>query len=169
MTAKKIIIPIGFNSEQCKRGVLAYFADDITTEWMSDQDFVQQYLYCQEDGDYDPPLEVWLLVWDSPGKMLQSTRGTCSPLSVTCRAVSINLTWCKFYHKGLTVHVIKVLLPTLGNCIQTIEDSWFGNVVDYFHTVDYQKEQKLAGEDLPFGKILIMMDEMIADIIKDKH
>jgi len=52
MTAKKIIIPIGFNAEQCKRGVLAYFADDITTEWMANQDFVQQYLYCQKDGEY---------------------------------------------------------------------------------------------------------------------
>ena len=52
LTTKTIIIPIGFNAEQCKRGVLSYFADDITTEWMSDQDFVQQYLYCQEDGEY---------------------------------------------------------------------------------------------------------------------
>lgn len=46
MIAKKNIIPVGFNAEQCKRGVLSFFADDIITEWMSDQDFVQQYLYC---------------------------------------------------------------------------------------------------------------------------
>ena len=55
MTAKKIIIPIGFNAEQCKRGVLAHFADDITTEWMTDQDCVQQYLYCQEELEYTDP------------------------------------------------------------------------------------------------------------------
>ena len=55
MIAKKIIIPIGFNTEQCKRGVLSYFADDITTEWMADQDFVQQYLYCQEELEYTDP------------------------------------------------------------------------------------------------------------------
>jgi hypothetical protein len=167
MTAKKIIIPIGFNAEQCKRGVLAHFADDITTEWMADQDFVQQYLYCQEDGDYDPPLEVWLLVWDSPGKMLQAPRSICSSLSVTCRAVSINLTWCKVHHKGLKVHVIKVLSPTLGGCIQTIEESWFGNVVDHFHTVDYQKELELSDGNLPFGEFLIRMDGKIANFIKN--
>jgi hypothetical protein len=168
MTAKKIIIPIGFNAEQCKRGVLAYFADDITTEWMADQDFVQQYLYCQEDGDYDPPLEVWLLVWDSPGKTLQSPRGTCSSLGIVCRAVSINLTWCKVHHKGLTVHVIKVLAPEFGSRIPVIEDSWFGNVVDHFHTVDYQKELDLTDGNLPFGNFLIKMDEKIAEIIKNK-
>lgn len=71
MTAMKIIIPVGFNAEQCKRGVISHFTDDITTEWMSKQDFDQQYLYCHEDGDYDPLLEVWLFVWDSPGKMLK--------------------------------------------------------------------------------------------------
>lgn len=169
MTAKKIIIPIGFNAEQCKRGVMAHFADDITTEWKADQDFVQQYLYCQEDGEYNPPLEVWLLVWDSPGKTLHSPKGACSSLSVSCRAVSINLTWCKVHHKGLTVHVIKVLPPTLGSHIPAIEDSWFGNVVDYFHTVDYQKELQLANGDLPFGEFLIKMDEKIAGIIKGKH
>ena len=167
MTAKKIIIPIGFNAEQCKRGVLSHFADDITTEWMADQDFVQQYLYCQKDGEYNPPLEVWLLVWDSPGKMLQAPRDACSSLSVTCRAVSINLTWCKVHHKDLTVHVIKVLPPTLGSRIPVIEDSWFGNVVNYFHTVDYQKELEHTDPNMPFGNFLIKMDEKIAEIIKN--
>ena len=95
MIAKKIIIPVGFNAEQCKRGVLSYFADDINTEWMSDQDFVQQYLYCQEDGDCDPPIEVWLLVWDSPSKMLISPQGGYSALYLKCLAVGVNLTWCK--------------------------------------------------------------------------
>lgn len=169
MTAKTIIIPIGFNAEQCKRGVLAHFADDFTTEWMPDQDFVQQYLYCQEDGDYDPPLEVWLLVWDSPNKMLQAQGSICSSLNITCRAVSINLTWCKVHHKGLTVHVIKVLPPALGSSIQTIKDSWFGNVVDHFHIVDYQEELEHTDLNLPFGEFLIRMDEKIAEIIKNKH
>ena len=167
MTAKKIIIPIGFNAEQCKRGVLAHFAEDITTEWMADQDFVQRHLYCQEDGDYDPPLEVWLLVWDSPGKMLQAPRDACSSLSVTCSAVSINLTWCKVYHKGLTVHVIKVLPPTLGSRIPVIEDSWFGNAVDHFHTIDYQNELEHTDPNMPFGNFLIKMDEKIAEIVKN--
>jgi hypothetical protein len=65
--------------------------------------------------------------------------------------------------------VIKVLPPTLGSHIPAIEDSWFGNVVDYFHTVDYQKELQLANGDLPFGEFLIKMDEKIAGIIKGKH
>lgn len=168
MTAKTIIIPVGFNAEQCQEGIMNCFTSDDNTEWMDSHDFVVRYLYCQEDGDYDPPLEVWLLVWDSPGKMLQAPRDACSSLSVTCRAVSINLTWCKVHHKGLTVHVIKVLPPTFGSRIQTIENSWFGNVVDHFHTVDYQKEMEFTDGNLPFGIFLINMDEKIAEIIKNK-
>ena len=123
MTTKTIIIPIGFNAEQCKRGVLSYFADDITTEWMSDQDFVQQYLYCQEDGDYDPPLEVWLLVWDSPSNMIKPPKGGCSSLYVKCLAVGVNLTWCKVHHKGLTIHVISETWWTTSTRL-TIRRKW---------------------------------------------
>ena len=166
MTAKIIIIPVGFNAEQCKRGVLSYFADDINTEWMSDQDFVQQYLYCQEDGDYDPPIEVWLLVWDSPSKMLKPQKGGCSSLYVKCLAVGVNLTWCKVHHKGLTIHVIKVLPPASGQKSPIIEDSWFGNAVDHFHTVDYQEEMEHSNPNLPFGEFLNKMDERIAGIVK---
>lgn len=169
MAAKTIIIPVGFNAEQCKRGILSYFADDITTEWMSDQDFVQKYLYCQEDGDYDPPLEVWLLVWDSPGKMIISPKGGYSALYLKCLAVGVNLTWCKNHHKGLTVHVIKVLPPATGGKSPIIEDSWFGNVVDHFHTVDYQEELEHADPNLPFGEFMNRMDEKIAGIVKGKQ
>ena len=166
ITAKRIIIPVGFNAEQCKRGILSYFADDITTEWMSDQDFVQQYLYCQEDGDYDPPMEVWLLVWDSPGNMIKPPKGGCSSLYVKCLAVGVNLTWCKVHHKGLTIHVIKVLPPASGQKSPIIEDSWFGNAVDHFHTVDYQEEMEHSNPNLPFGEFLNKMDERIAGIVK---
>ena len=166
MTTKTIIIPVGFNAEQCKRGILSYFADDITTEWMSDQDFVQQYLYCQEDGDYDPPIEVWLLVWDSPGNMIISPQGGYSSLYVKCLAVSVNLAWCKNHHKGLTVHVIKVLPPASGQKSPIIEDSWFGNVVDRFYTIDYQEEMEHADPNMPFGEFLNRMDGKIAEIVK---
>ena len=169
MTTKTIIIPIGFNAEQCKRGVLSYFADDITTEWMSDQDFVQQYLYCQEDGDYDPPLEVWLLVWDSPGNMIKPPKGGCSSLYVKCLAVGVNLTWCKVHHKGLTIHVIKVLPPTTGGKSPIIEDSWFGNVVDHFYTIDYQEEMEHADPNMAFGEFLNRMDGKITGIVKGKQ
>lgn len=166
MTTKTIIIPVGFNAEQCKRGIRSYFADDITTEWMSDQDFVQQYLYCQEDGDYDPPIEVWLLVWDSPGNMIISPQGGYSSLYMKCLAVSDNLAWCKNHHKGLTVHVIKVLPPAAGGKSPMIEDHWFGLVVDHFHTVDYQEEMARTNPNLPFEEFLNRMDEKIAGIIK---
>ena len=169
MTTKTIIIPVGFNAEQCKRGVLSYFADDITTEWMSDQDFVQQYLYCQEDGDYDPPLEAWLLVWDSPGKMIISPKGGYSALYLKCLAVGVNLTWCKNHHKGLTVHVIKVLPPATGGKSPIIEDHWFGPVVDHFHTVDYPEEMAHADPNMPFGEFLNRMDGKIAGIVKGKQ
>ena len=166
MAAKTIIIPVGFNAEQCKRGILSYFADDITTEWMSDQDFVQQYLYCQEDGDYDPPIEVWLLVWDSPGNMIISPQGGYSALYVKCLAVGVNLAWCKNHHKGLTVHVIKVLPPAAGGKSPIIEDHWFGPVVDHFHTVDYQEKLEHADPNIPFGEFLNRMDGKIAGIVK---
>ena len=169
MTTKTIIIPVGFNAEQCKRGILSYFADDITTEWMSDQDFVQQYLYCQEYGDYDPPIEVWLLVWDSPGNMIISPQGGYSSLYVKCLAVSVNLAWCKNHHKGLTVHVIKVLPPATGGNSPIIEDHWFRNVVDHFHTVDCQEEMENADPNMPFGWFLIKIDEKIAGIVKGNH
>ena len=163
MTTKTIIIPVGFNAEQCKRGVLAHFVDDITTEWMTDQDFVQQYLYCQEDGDYDPPLEVWLLVWDTPSNMTKSS------IYVHCMAVSVNLAWCKNHHKGLTVHVIKVLPPATGGKSPIIEDHWFRNVVGHFHTVDYQEEMAHMDPNMPFREFLNRMDEKIAGIVKNKQ
>ena len=169
MTAKTIIIPVGFNAEQCKRGVLAHFADDIATEWMTDLEFVQQYLYCQEDGDYDPPLEVWLLVWDSPGKMIKSPTGGCSLLYVQCLGIGINLAWCKNHHKGLTVHVIKVLPPVAGQKSPIIEDSWFGHVVNHFHTVDYQEEMANTDPNMAFGEFLNRMDGKIAEIVKGKQ
>ena len=168
MTAKTIIIPIGFNAEQCQEGIMNCFTSDDNTEWMDSSDFVVRYLYCQEDGDYDPPLDVWLLVWDSPGQMIKSPNGECSSLGVKCMAVSVNLTWCKIHHKGLTVHVIKVLPPTTGGNSPIIEDHWFGHMVNNFHTVDYQEEMAHADPNLPFGEFLHQMDEKIAGMIKMK-
>lgn len=46
MTAKKIIIPVGFNAEQCQEGIMNGFTSDDNTEWMDSHDFVVQYLYC---------------------------------------------------------------------------------------------------------------------------
>ena len=166
MIAKKIIIPVGFNAEQCQEGIMNCFTSDDNTEWMDSGDFVVRYLYCQEDGDYDPPLEVWLLVWDSPGNMIKPPKGGCSSLYVKCLAVGVNLTWCKVHHKGLTIHVIKVLPPASGQKSPIIEDSWFGNAVDHFHTVDYQEEMEHSNPNLPFGEFLNKMDERIAGIVK---
>ena len=160
MTAKTIIIPVGFNAEQCQEGIMNCFTSDDNTEWMDSGDFVVRYLYCQEDGDYDPPLAVWLLVWDTPCNMIKSS------IYVHCMAVSVNLAWCKNHHKGLTVHVIKVLPPVTGGKPPIIEDHWFRNVVDHFHTVDYQEEMKHVDPNMPFGEFLIKMDEKIAGIVK---
>lgn len=169
MIAKKIIIPVGFNAEQCQEGIMNGFTSDDNTEWMDSHDFIVRYLYCQEGGDYDPPLEVWLLVWDSPGKMIKSPNGGCSSLYVHCLAVSVNLAWCKNHHKGLTVHVIKVLPPATGGKSPIIEDHWFGNVVDHFYTIDYQEELEHADPNMPFGEFLNRMDEKIAGIVKGKQ
>ena len=166
MAAKKIIIPVGFNAEQCQEGIMNCFSSDDKTEWMDSHDFVVRYLYCQEDGDYDPPIEVWLLVWDSPGNMIKPQKCGCSALYVKCLAVSVNLSWCKHHHKGLAVHVIKVLPPTTGGKSPIIEDSWFGHVVDHFYTIDYQEEMEHADPNLPFGEFLNRMDGKIAEIVK---
>ena len=168
LTAKTIIIPVGFNAEQCQEDIMNCFTSDDNTEWMDSGDFVVRYLYCQEDGDYDPPLEVWLLVWDSPGKMINPPHGGCSSLYVHCLAVSVNLAWCKNHHKGLTVRVIKVLPPATGGKSPIIKDSWFGHVVNHFHTVDYQEEMAHASPNMPFGEFLNRMDEKIAGIVKGK-
>ena len=40
------------------------------------------------------------------------------------------------------------------------------NVVDHFHTVDYQEELEHADPNLPFGEFLNRMDEKIAGIVK---
>ncbi len=166
MIAKKIIIPVGFNAEQCQEGIMNGFSSDDNTEWMDSHDFVVRYLYCQEDSDYDPPLEVWLLVWDSPGNMIISPQGGYSALYVKCLAVGVNLAWCKNHHKGLAVHVIKVLPPATDGKSPIIEDSWFGNVVDHFYTIDYQEEMEHADPNLPFGEFLNRMDGKIAEIVK---
>lgn len=166
MTTKTIIIPVGFNAEQCQESIMNGFTSDDNTEWMDSHDFVVRYLYCQEDGNYDPPLEVWLLVWDSPGNMIISPQGGYSSLYVKCLAVSVNLAWCKNHHKGLTVHVIKVLPHAAGGKSPIIEDHWFGPVVDHFHTVDYQEEMARTNPNLPFEEFLNRMDEKIAGIIK---
>ena len=163
MTTKTIIIPIGFNAEQCQEGIMNCFTSDDNTEWMTDQDFVQQYLYCQEDGDYYPPLAVWLLVWDTPCNMIKSS------IYVHCMGVSVNLAWCKNHHKGLTVHVIKVLPPATGGKSPIIEDHWFGNVVDHFYTIDYQEEMEHVNPNMPFGEFLNRMDGKIAGIVKGKQ
>ena len=81
-------------------------------------------------------------------------------------AVGVNLSWCKHHHKGLTVHVIRVLPPAFGQKSPIIEDSWFGNVVDHFHTVDYQEELEHVDPNMPFGEFLNRMDEKIAEIVK---
>lgn len=169
MTAKTIIIPVGFNAEQCQEGIMNCFTSADNVEWMDDHDFVVRYLYCQEDGDYDPPLEVWLLVWDSPGQTVPFPKGGCSSLYVKCMAVRINLSWCKHHHKGLTVHVIKVLPPTFGQKSPVIEDSWFGRVVNHFHTVDYQAEMAHTDPNLAFAAFLRQMNEKIAEMIKMKQ
>jgi len=169
MTAKTIIIPIGFNAEQCQEGVMSCFTSKDNVEWMDDHDFIVGYLYCQEDGDNNPPLEVWLLVWDSPGNMIKHPERACSSLYVKCPAVSVNLTWCKAHHKGLAVHVIKVLPPTSGQKFPIVEDSWFGNVVDHFHTVDYQEEMAHADMNMTFVEFLSQMDKKIAGLIQGEQ
>lgn len=88
---------------------------------------------------------------------------------VECMAVGINLTWCKVHHKGLTVHVIKVLPPVFGSYTPVIKDSWFGNIVNHFHTVDYQTELSHADPSLPFVEFLSQMERKIAEIIKGKQ
>ena len=165
---KHIIIPIGFNAAQSKEGIMQQMPSSYAYEWMESEVFVRKYLYSAEDGPYETPVEVWLLVWDSPGQMVPFHKGGCSSLYVKCMAVGINLSWCKHHHKGLTVHVIKVLPPTFGQKSPVIEDSWFRRVVNHFHTVDYQEEMAHADPNLAFAAFLRQMNEKIAEMIKMK-
>ena len=65
---KNIIIPLGFNAKQRKESLMWQLPSSFAYEWMESEDFVQQYLYCMEDGPYcttslSPcaPAELWML------------------------------------------------------------------------------------------------------------
>ena len=73
---KNIIIPLGFNAKQRKESLMSQLPSSFAYEWMETSDFVQQYLYCMEDGPYDPPLEVWILYWPSPSEMVRKMHPT---------------------------------------------------------------------------------------------
>jgi hypothetical protein len=111
-----IIIPIGFNAAQSKEGVMQQKPSSYTYEWMESADFVKKYLYGAEDGPYDPPVEVWLLVWDSPSNMVRKPHPNpkCegfSNMELELGAIGVNLVWCKAHHANIRRHLIYIMPP----------------------------------------------------------
>ncbi len=167
MNIKNIIIPVGFNAEQCQEGIMAHFEENKFVEWKEQHDFVEQYLYCQNDGNYDLPLKVWLVVYDAPSKIIKKNKDKCPSLYINCKTIGINLRRCKAHHKGLSVEVIRVLPILLGHPPVDIPEKWFGNVVDNFHTLNLEEERLNADGEMPFVEFLNNVDTKIASIIKE--
>ncbi len=170
ITSKTIIIPVGFNAEQCKRNIMAHFADDSPAEWMSDQDFVQQYLYCHEDGDYDPPIDVWLLVWDSPSNMVPTSHPNpeakhCpSNTELKIEAIGASLLLCKTHHNNIRCHLIYIIPPELNSTLYDLSEKHFTGVDDV-HVIDMQEGIAKADQSTSLLDFLESVDLQIAEII----
>lgn len=170
MTSKTIIIPIGFNAKQCKRNIMAHFADDSPAEWMSDQDFVQQYLYCHEDGGYDPPIDVWLLVWDSPSNMVPTSHPNpeakhCpSNTELKIEAIGASPLLCKTHHNNIRRHLIYIIPPGLNSTLYDLSDKQFLGVDDV-HVIDMQAGIAKADQNIPLLDFLEGVDHRVAEMI----
>lgn len=164
-----IIIPIGFNAAQSKEGVMQQMPSSYAYEWMESADFVKKYLYGAEDGPYDPPVEVWLLVWDSPSNMVRKPHPNpkCegfSNMELELGAIGVNLVWCKAHHANIRRHLIYIMPPRLNSKLYDLPDKHFLGVDD-IHVIDMQEEIAQAGGHTPLLDFLGSMDRRVAEII----
>lgn len=163
MRTKTIIIPVGFNAEQSEENVMHCFSPKESVEWMSPDQFLEQYLYEQKS---QRPLKVWLLVSDSPGEMIVQEGRLLPALGRKCVNISTLLLWYKSQHPETTVEVIRVLPVIIDQRRVEILDEWFVGLPARFHTLDLEKERSFVPGDMPFAQFLQMMDFKAAEIIK---
>ena len=166
---KHIIIPIGFNAAQSKEGIMQQMPSSYAYEWMESADFVREYLYGAEDGPYDTPLEVWLLVWDSPSNMVRKPHPNpkmkdCSNTELELGAIGVNLVWCKAHHANIRRHLIYIIPPRLNSKLYDLPDKHFLGVDD-IHVIDMQEDIAHTDGNTPFIDFLGDMDRRVAEII----
>ena len=140
-----------------------------TYEWMESADFVKKYLYGAEDGPYDPSVEVWLLVWDSPSNMVRKPHPNpkCeefSNMELQLGAIGVNLVWCKAHHAKFRTHLIYIMPPRLNSKLYDLPDKHFIGVDD-IHVVDMQEEIVQTDGNTPLMDFFGGMDCRVAEII----
>lgn len=172
---KNIIIPLGFNAKQRKASLMWQLPSSFAYEWMGTSDFVQQYLYCMEDGPYDPPLEVWILYWPSPSEMVRKMHPTLkrgySSADMALFGLQINLVWCKAHHAGMRVHLINILPPRFNS---TLYDQPIAmrtsRALDVEHTIDLQEAMAHTDGDMPLTEFFeTELDKRVAMMIMEEE
>ena len=171
---KHIIIPVGNNAAQCKEGVMQQLPSSYAYEWMESENFVREYLYCAEDGPYDPPVEVWLLVWDSPSNMIPkphpnpNVNHSCSNTELQIAAIGVNLLWCKAHHANIKRHLICLLPPRFDSKLydRPLDRRFLG--VDDIHVIDMQEELSKADGHMSLEDFFVSMELKVAEVIAGK-
>lgn len=171
---KHIIIPVGRNAAQCKEGVMQQLPSSYAYEWMESEDFVREYLYCAEDGPYDPPVEVWLLVWDSPSNMIPKphpnpkVKNCCSNTELQIAAMGVNLLWCKAHHANIKRHLIYFLPPRFASKLydRSLDRCFLG--VDDIHIIDMLEELSKADSNMLLEAFFVSMELKVAEVIAGK-
>lgn len=171
---KHIIIPVGSNAAQCKEGVMQQLPAFHAYDWKENEDFVREYLYCAEDGPYDPPVEVWLLVWDSPSNMVPkphpnpNAKRSCSNTELQIAAIGVNLLWCKAHHTNIKRHLIYLLPPRFDTKLydRPLDRHFLG--VDDIHVIDMQEELSKADGNVPLMDFFACMELKVAEVIAGK-
>ena len=171
---KHIIIPVGNNAAQCKEGVMQQLPSSYAYEWMESENYVSEYLYCAEDGLYDPSLEVWLLVWDSPSNMIPkphpnpNVKHSCSNTELQIAAIGVNLLWCKAHHINIKRHLIYLLPPRFDSkqYDRPLDRHFLG--VDNIHVIDMQEELSKADGNVPLMDFFASMELKVAEVIAGK-
>ena len=173
---KHIIIPVGFNAEQSKEGIMQQLPSSDAYEWLESEDCVREYLYCAKDGAYDPPVEVWLLVWDSRPSMehrmhtVPNVKKGYSDTELALLGIMANLVWCRAHHAGLRVHLIQILPPRFNSdvpvpCVR----SRLSAMLEDTHTIDMQEEISKVKGDTLLSDFLESIDLRVAEIIAGKE
>ena len=171
---KNIIIPLGFNAKQRKESLMWQLPSSFAYEWMENEDFVREYLYCAKNGPYDTPVEVWLLVWDTLSNMLSKAhpnpkiKHPCSNLELQIRAIGTNLLWCKAHHSNIKRHLICILPPRFDAKKYNLPINRQFPGIDDMHILDMQEELSKADDKMPLVDFLASMELKVVEVIAGK-
>ena len=123
---------------------------------------------------YDPPVEVWLLAWDSPSNMVPkphpnpNVKHCCSNTELQIAAMGVNLLWCKAHHTNIKRHLIYLLPPRFDSKLhgRPLDRHFLG--VDDIHVIDMQEELSKADGNMPLEELFANMELKVAELIAGK-